>query len=107
MQPEGKLGDIKDASLADEGQRLIAWAEREMPVLRLISERFSKERPLDGLAPAGGLPLPPGPANPATPPTPFPRPPVPLPFVPSSHRRFVASSLLRSRYFLRTYVPSK
>ena len=55
MQPEGKLGDVKDASLADEGLRLIAWAGREMPVLRLISERFAKERPLEGLALSGCL----------------------------------------------------
>ncbi|MCI0815911.1 MAG: adenosylhomocysteinase [Chloroflexi bacterium] len=50
MQPEGKLGDIKDAGLVDEGLRLIAWADREMPVLRLIAERFAKERPLEGIA---------------------------------------------------------
>ena len=55
MQPEGKLGDVKDASLADEGLRLIAWAGREMPVLLLISERFAKERPLEGLALSGCL----------------------------------------------------
>ena len=55
MQPEGKLGDIKDTGLADEGLRLIAWADREMPVLRLIAERFAKERPLEGLALAGCL----------------------------------------------------
>ena len=55
MQPEGKLGDIKDASLVDEGLRLIAWAGREMPVLRLISERFAKERPLEGLNLSGCL----------------------------------------------------
>ncbi len=55
MQPEGKLGDVKDASLADEGLRLIAWAGREMPVLRIIAERFTKERPLAGLALSGCL----------------------------------------------------
>ena len=55
MQPEGKLGDVKDASLADEGLRLIAWAGREMPVLRIITERFAKERPLEGLALSGCL----------------------------------------------------
>src|SRR3954453_18455187 len=32
-----------------EGVRRIEWAEREMPVLRLIRERFEKERPLDGI----------------------------------------------------------
>ncbi len=40
--------DIKDINLADEGKRRIEWAEREMPVLRLIRERFAKERPLEG-----------------------------------------------------------
>ncbi len=41
--------DIKDIKLAEGGRRKIEWAEREMPVLRLIQERFSKERPLKGL----------------------------------------------------------
>lgn len=41
--------DIKDIKLADEGMRRIAWAEQEMPVLRQLRERFSKERPLEGL----------------------------------------------------------
>lgn len=41
--------DIKDASLAEGGRRRIEWAEREMPVLRQIKERFAKERPLEGL----------------------------------------------------------
>ena len=41
--------DIKDASLAEGGRRRIDWAEREMPVLRLIRERFAKERPLKGV----------------------------------------------------------
>lgn len=41
--------DIKDGSLAEGGRRRIDWAEREMPVLRLIKERFAKERPLKGL----------------------------------------------------------
>jgi adenosylhomocysteinase len=39
--------DIKDIKLAEGGRRRIDWAEREMPVLRLIRERFKKERPLD------------------------------------------------------------
>jgi adenosylhomocysteinase len=38
--------DVKDVSLAEGGRRKIEWAEREMPVLRLIRERFEKERPL-------------------------------------------------------------
>jgi len=41
--------DIKDSSLAEGGRRKIEWAEREMPVLRLIKERFAKERPLEGV----------------------------------------------------------
>jgi adenosylhomocysteinase len=41
--------DIADPGLAGEGVRRIEWAEREMPVLRLIRERFERERPLDGL----------------------------------------------------------
>src|SRR5512139_1703747 len=41
--------DIKDSKLAEGGRRRIDWAEREMPVLRLIRERFEKERPLKGL----------------------------------------------------------
>jgi len=41
--------DVKDLSLAEGGRRRIDWAEREMPVLRLIRERFKKERPLHGV----------------------------------------------------------
>ncbi len=41
--------DVKDISLAEGGRRRIEWAEREMPVLRLIRERFAKERPLQGV----------------------------------------------------------
>ena len=41
--------DIKDLSLAEGGRRRIAWAEREMPVLRTIYERFSRERPFEGI----------------------------------------------------------
>jgi adenosylhomocysteinase len=41
--------DIKDASLAEGGRRRVDWAEREMPVLRLIRERFEKEKPLKGV----------------------------------------------------------
>ena len=41
--------DIKDIKLAEGGRRRIDWAEREMPVLRLIRERFAKERPLQGM----------------------------------------------------------
>lgn len=41
--------DIKDKELAEGGRRRIDWAEREMPVLRMIKERFKKERPLAGV----------------------------------------------------------
>src|ERR687894_2700380 len=41
--------DIKNIELADDGKRRIEWAEREMPVLRLIRERFSVEKPLKGV----------------------------------------------------------
>jgi adenosylhomocysteinase len=43
------LGDVKDLSLAREGVNRIEWAEREMGVLRLIRQRFTKEKPLAGL----------------------------------------------------------
>ena len=49
MVTETTKGDIKDASLAAEGVRRIKWAAREMPVVRLIQERFLKEKPLAGL----------------------------------------------------------
>ena len=42
-------GDVKDLGLAKEGQGLIDWAAREMPVLTLIRARFAKEQPLKGL----------------------------------------------------------
>ncbi|MDY7032196.1 MAG: adenosylhomocysteinase [Thermodesulfobacteriota bacterium] len=38
--------DIKDMNLAEEGKLRIEWANKSMPVLNLIKERFSKERPL-------------------------------------------------------------
>ncbi len=44
-----KQGDIKDATLSPRGNRRIEWAEREMSVVRLIRERFLKEKPLSGL----------------------------------------------------------
>jgi adenosylhomocysteinase len=40
--------DVRDLSLADEGVRRIEWAERQMPVLAAIRERFARERPLRG-----------------------------------------------------------
>src|SRR5437773_2483537 len=41
--------DIKDISLAPQGKRRIDWSEREMPVLRMIRERFQLEQPLKGV----------------------------------------------------------
>jgi adenosylhomocysteinase len=41
--------DVRDLGLAEQGMARIEWAEREMPVLRLIRERFSKEKPLQGV----------------------------------------------------------
>jgi len=40
--------DIKDPSLAPEGRLRIDWAGKEMPVVRSIKERFSREKPLKG-----------------------------------------------------------
>jgi adenosylhomocysteinase len=40
---------IKNINLADEGLNRIMWAYRDMPVLRMIRERFSKEKPLKGI----------------------------------------------------------
>ncbi len=41
--------DIKDINLAPQGKQRIEWADREMPVLRLIRERFEAEKPLAGI----------------------------------------------------------
>src|SRR5437762_5469426 len=41
--------DIKDINLAPQGKQRIEWADREMPVLRLIRERFEAEKPLVGV----------------------------------------------------------
>ena len=41
--------DVKDHSLAEPGRQRIEWAFREMPVIGLIRERFSKEKPLKGV----------------------------------------------------------
>lgn len=45
----GVAGDVKDLALASRGKARIAWAEKDMPVLRLIRERFEREQPLKGL----------------------------------------------------------
>jgi adenosylhomocysteinase len=41
--------DVRDLALADDGRLRIEWADRQMPVLARIRERFEKERPLDGI----------------------------------------------------------
>ncbi len=41
--------DVKDLNLASHGARRVAWAARDMPVLRLIRERFEAEKPLAGI----------------------------------------------------------
>ncbi len=43
------MPEIKDISLADEGLARILWAERDMPVLTSIRERFAKEQPFAGI----------------------------------------------------------
>ncbi|MGI6032486.1 MAG: adenosylhomocysteinase [Coriobacteriales bacterium] len=41
--------DITDISLADTGKKRILWADRDMPVLAKIRERFEKEKPFEGI----------------------------------------------------------
>jgi len=41
--------DIKDPTLAEEGKLRIEWAGKEMPVIRIIEQRFAKEKPLEGV----------------------------------------------------------
>jgi adenosylhomocysteinase len=48
-------GDVRDLSLAPRGKDRIEWAAKDMPVLRLIRERFEKEQPLKGVRMAGCL----------------------------------------------------
>jgi adenosylhomocysteinase len=47
--------DVKDLGLASRGKLRIEWAEQEMPVLRLIRQRFEKEKPLKGMRLSGCL----------------------------------------------------
>lgn len=47
--------DVKDTNLAEGGRLRMEWAEREMPVLRSIEERFKKEQPLKGMRVAACL----------------------------------------------------
>ena len=55
MKVSAKGNDVKDLKLAAEGQDLIDWAAREMPVLTLIRLRFLKEQPLKGVKVAACL----------------------------------------------------
>ncbi len=48
-------GDVKDISFAPRGKDRIEWAAKEMPVLRLIRERFLKDKPLKGVRMSGCL----------------------------------------------------
>src|SRR5438270_13969431 len=43
-----KRYDVKDLALAGEGKRRIEWADRQMPVLAAIRDRFAQEQPLAG-----------------------------------------------------------
>ena len=47
--------DVKDLSLATQGKLKIEWADRQMPVLQIIRERFGKEKPLKGITLAACL----------------------------------------------------
>jgi adenosylhomocysteinase len=49
LKVSAKGNDVKDPNLAEQGQNLIEWAAREMPVLNLIRQRFQKSQPLKGL----------------------------------------------------------
>jgi len=48
-------GDVKDITLAPRGKDRIEWAAKDMPVLRIIRERFAKDVPLKGIRMAGCL----------------------------------------------------
>ena len=55
MAAQQATGDVKDLALAKEGVNRIEWAEREMPVVRLIRERLAREKPFAGLRMAACL----------------------------------------------------
>ncbi len=50
-----KRYDVKDLALSAEGKRRIEWADRQMPVLSAIRERFEREQPLAGMRVAACL----------------------------------------------------
>ena len=41
--------DVKDLALAEQGALRMEWADNEMPVLRLIRQRFEQQKPLQGV----------------------------------------------------------
>jgi len=45
--------DVKDPTLASAGKLRIEWASREMPVVKLIKERFAREKPFTGVGISG------------------------------------------------------
>jgi adenosylhomocysteinase len=47
--------DVTNLGLANQGVQLIDWAANEMPVLKLVRERFASERPLEGIRMSGCL----------------------------------------------------
>jgi len=47
--------DVKDFNLAETGRQRIEWASREMPVVKQIRERFSREKPFEGIRISGCL----------------------------------------------------
>ena len=49
MTTAAKNHDVADLALADAGQARIEWADRHMPVLASIRERFAAEKPLEGI----------------------------------------------------------
>src|SRR5260221_8281210 len=51
------LSDVADPGLAAAGLARIGWAERAMPVLGLIRDRFERRQPFPGLAVAARLPV--------------------------------------------------
>jgi adenosylhomocysteinase len=52
---QGHGYDISDPALAQQGERRIEWARKEMPVLRQLAARFSQDRPLQGIRMSGCL----------------------------------------------------
>ena len=49
MPYETKQSDVKDIHLSEKGKNRIEWADNSMPVLQRIRQRFSKEKPLQGI----------------------------------------------------------